>query len=241
MYTYNNTAEIFYDAGNKSSYPENGTTLTNIGTLGNIAGTLGTLSGVTYESGIARGVFNFSGNTFANVRNKITFDTFDFGNEMTTTAWIYPRDNEHNDYFITLMSNAVQNSSSPGFKMVWRLNYNEINAYSNQMLFENAGASGGSTRFTSSQPIIGNTWQHIAYKFDKTNRKISFYHNGVLLGAEQITSVGVITNQPWVIGSFVDDAYFMNANLGEFRVYKSLRNDAAILDEYNNTKSRYGL
>jgi len=33
----------------------------------------------------------------------------------------------------------------------------------------------------------------------------------------------------------------MDANLGQFRIYKSLRTTSEILDEYNNTKSRYGL
>jgi hypothetical protein len=239
--TYNNTAEIYYDAANALSY-SGGTTLTNIGILGNVSGTLGTISGATFESGIARGVFNFSGNTATNLRNKITFDTFDFGNVMTTTAWIYPRSHINNDYFITLMSNAMQSSSTSGFKMMWKLDHvNNIDAYSNRMLFENGGSGSGQTLYTGAQPIIENVWQHIVYKFDRTNRKISYYHNGILLGAEQTTTSGVTTNQIWTIGSFTDDAFFMNANLGQFRVYKTLRSDADILDEYNTTKSRYGL
>jgi len=248
MYMYDNTAEIFYDAANVSSY-SGGTTLRNIGTLGNVSGTLGTLSGVTYESGIGNGVFSFSGNTFITpITNKIVFDTFDFGNFITTTAWIYPRKpiTPDNDPINTLMSNANSSAANIGFKLGWRLDNDTTWLPSNigRMLIEDGGTninstSCNNTRFSATQPITENTWQHIAYKFDKINGKISFYKNGILLGVEQVTCLSVGTNQPWVIGSMLNNQYFMNANLGEFRVYKTLRSDLDITAEYDNTKSRY--
>ena len=49
-YVYTNTANLYYDAGNPSSYPGSGTTLFNIGTDGPASGTQGTIAGVTYET-----------------------------------------------------------------------------------------------------------------------------------------------------------------------------------------------
>jgi len=228
---YTNTAAIYYDPGNTSSYPGTGTVLTNIGTDGNVAGTSGTLSGVEYESATAQGVFNFDG-----VLDKISFSSYNFGNTITTTAWVYPR----TEFSINcLMSNCGANTATNGFKMAWN-NWNTTNL---AMTFEGGNGSSGGTQSTAINTITENQWQHIAYVFDKTNRTIKFYKNGTEVatasGGTPVANIG--TNQTWFIGSIGGSSFFMDANLGQFRIYKSLRTTSEILDEYNNTKSRYGL
>jgi len=229
--SYTNTAAIYYDPGNTSSYPGTGTVLTNIGTDGNVSGTSGTLSGVAYESATAQGVFNFDGGT-----DKISFNSYNFGNTITTTAWVYPR----TEYSInTLMSNCGANTATNGFKMAW----NNWETTNRTMNFEAGNGSAGGTQSTAINTITENQWQHIAYVFDKTNRTIKFYKNGTEIatasGGTPVANIG--TNQTWFIGSIGGNSYFMDANLGQFRIYKSLRTTSEILDEYNNTKSRYGL
>lgn len=228
---YTNTAAIYYDPGNTSSYVGTGTTLTNIGTDGNVSGTTGTLSGVVYESATAQGVFNFDGGS-----DKITFNSYNFGNSITTTAWIYPR----NEVSINcLMSNCGANTNTNGFKMGWN-NWTTTNLTMN---FEAGNGSAGGTQSTATNTIVENEWQHIAYVFDKTNQTIKFYRNGseiaTATGGSPVSNIG--TNQSWWIGSIGGSAYYMDANMGQFRIYKSLRSTSDISDEYNNTKSRYGL
>lgn len=228
---YTNTAAIYYNPSDTSSYVGTGTTLTNIGTDGDISGTNGTLSGVVYESATAGGVFNFDGGS-----DKISFSSYNFGNTITTTAWIYPR----NEYSINnLMSNCGANTTTNGFKMSW----NGWNTTNLNMNFEAGNGSSGGTKVTSTNTIVENEWQHICYVFDKINRTIKFYRNGNEVVASGGTDpvANISTNQSWWIGSIGGSSYFMDANLGEFRVYKTLRNSSDILDEYNNTKSRYGL
>lgn len=228
---YTNTAEIYFDPGNTSSYPGSGTSLTNIGTEGNVAGTLGTLSGVVYESSIAGGVFNFDGGT-----DRISFNTYNFGDTITVTAWVYPRNEPSIN---NLVSNAASNTSTNGFKMSWNAwtttNYN--------MNFEAGNGTSGGTQATAINTIVESTWQHIGYAFDKVNRTIKFYRNGSEVaqsgGGTPVANIGM--NQTWWIGAIGGNSYQMDANLGELRIYKSLRSASNILDEYENTKSRYGL
>ncbi len=227
---YSNSAAIYYDPGNSSSYAGSGTTLTNIGTDGNVSGTSGTLSGVSYESGTAGGAFNFDGGT-----DKITFGQYNFGTAMTVTSWLYPR----NEYSInTIIANSGANQATNGFRIGW----NSWNTSNLNLVFEAGNGSAGGAQVTANNVVVNNTWQHIAYVFNQAGRTIAFYKNGVAQSTSgtPVASVGM-NNTNWWIGSIGGNSYYMNGNLGQFRVYKSLRTAGEILDEYNNTKSRYGL
>ncbi len=227
---YTNTAAIYYDPGNISSYSGSGTTLINIGTDGNVTGTSGTLSGVVYESGTSGGIFNFDG-----VTDKITFNQYNFGTTITITAWVYPR----NEYSInTVISNSGANQATNGFRIGW----NSWNTTNLNLVFEAGNGSAGGAQVSANNVITNNTWQHIAYVFDQVNRTIKFYKNGVeqSTSGTPVASVGM-NNTNWWIGSIGGSSYYMNANLGQFRVYKSLRSASDILTEYTSTKARYGL
>lgn len=227
---YTNTAAIYYDPGNSSSYSGSGTTLINIGTEGNVTGTSGTLSGVAYESATAGGTFNFDGGS-----DKITFNQYNFGTTITITAWLYPR----NEFSInTVISNSGANLATNGFRIGW----NGWNTSNLALLFEAGNGSTGGAQLTANDTVTNNTWQHIAYVFDQANRTIKFYKNGVEQSTTgtPVASIGM-NNTNWWIGAIGGNSYYMNANLGQFRVYKSLRSVSDILAEYNATKTRYGL
>lgn len=221
-------SSIYYDPGNLLSYPGTGTTLINIGTDGNVSGTLGTLSGVVYESGIAGGVFNFDGGS-----DRITFGSYDFGNQITVTAWVYPRNEASIN---TLMSNAFAGLSTNGFKLEW----NNWQTTDLRMLIEAGNGSSGNV-IQSTNPIISeNSWQFLTYVVDFTTPSGLLYQNGINISTSGGIVSGISTSADWNIGSMMG-AYYMNANLGEFKLFKSLLSPSEILDEFNNTKSRYGL
>ena len=227
-----NTAQIYYDPGNSSSYSGSGTTLTNIGTLGSITGTLGTLSGVAYNSGVSSGVFDFDG-----VSDKITFGQYNFGNTITVNVWVYPR----TEYSINcLISNCAANTSTNGFKMSWN-NWNSTNYTLN---FEAGNGSSGNTTSTGDNIVVASTWQMITFVFDKTTPSIKFYKNGVEIatasGGSPVANIGM-NNTNWWMGSIGGNSYYMNAYMGQFKVWTSLRTISEVLSEYNDSKSRYGL
>jgi len=227
-----NTAQIYYDPGNSSSYSGSGTTLTNIGTLGNITGTLGTLSGVAYNSGVSSGVFDFDG-----VSDKITFGQYNFGNTITVNAWIYPR----TEFSINcLISNCAANTSTNGFKMSWN-NWESTNYTLN---FEAGNGSSGNTTSTGVNIVVVSVWQMITFVFDKTTPSIKFYKNGVEIatasGGSPVANIGM-NNTNWWMGTIGGNSYYMDAYMGQFKVWTSLRTISEVLSEYNDSKSRYGL
>ena len=227
-----NTAQIYYDPGNSSSYSGSGTTLTNIGTLGNVTGTLGTLSGVAYNSGVSSGVFDFDG-----VSDKITFGQYNFGNTITVNVWIYPR----TEFSINcLISNCAANTNTNGFKMSWN-NWNSTNYTLN---FEAGNGSSGNTTSTGDNIVVASTWQMITFVFNKTTPSIKFYKNGVEIatasGGSPVANIGM-NNTNWWMGSIGGNSYYMNAYMGQFKVWTSLRTISEVLSEYNDSKSRYGL
>lgn len=228
---YVNTANIYYDPGDSSSYSGSGTSLINIGTDGNVTGTSGTLSGVTYEAGTASGTFNFDGGT-----DKITFGQYNFGDDFTFTAWVYPRA----EYSINcLASNCGANTATAGFKLGW----NNWNTQNLRMNIEAGNGSSGGTVSTSTSVITENVWQHIAYVINRGSQSYRFYVNGVEQGNNGILLPNnfAINNANWWMGSIGGNSYYMDANVGQFRVYKSLRSTSELFEEYNATKTRYGL
>ena len=85
--------------------------------------------------------------------------------------------------------------------------------------------------------------KHIGYVFDQANRIVIFFKNGVPI--DMLTSVTPVanigTNQAFNIGGYIGGSYTMNANLGYIKVFNTLLNASQILDDYNNTKSQFGL
>ena len=230
-YVYTNTANLYYDAGNPSSYPGSGTTLFNIGTDGPASGTQGTIAGVTYEPSIANGVFNFDG-----IADDINFDVYNFTDDFTITAWVYPR----SEFSINcLISNVGANVNVAGFKVGW----NNWNTQNGRMNLEAGNGNAGGTVSTTSQAVTENVWQLLTYRIDRSNQTYTFFVNGVEQANNGITVPTNFATQTlrWYIGAIGGNSYFMNANLGELRVYKNLRSNSQITEEFDATKTRYGL
>jgi hypothetical protein len=224
--------QFHYDPGNTSSYSGTGTALSNIGLIGNVTGASGTLSGVVYDAATAGGVFNFDG-----ASDTITFGQYNFGNTITVNAWVYPRTEASIN---TLMSNAVANTNTNGFKMAWN-NWTTVNYTMN---FEAGNGSAGATASTANNVVSVNTWQMLTFVFNKTTPSIKFYKNGTEIatasGGAPVANIGT-NNSNWWMGSIGGNSYQMNANMGLYKIWTSNLTTADILAEYNDTKSRYGL
>jgi hypothetical protein len=190
----------------------------------------GTLSNVSYNSGIAGGVFDFPGS------GNITFGTYDFGNLITVCAWVYPRAKASLNGLIATAPGG--GGSTNGFKWAWNNFSTSDRAICSEM-------ANGTNMFKPST-VVGiitlGVWQHIAYVYSKVNNTLVFYKNGV---AQAVTGIAcppnVRTNFNFKIGSFVEGAYGMNAQLGYLKVFGATLNATDIFNDYNTTKSRFGL
>ncbi len=224
------TAIIYYDPAQTASYPGSGTSLSNIGTAGAATGTTGTISGVSYNSGVAGGVFDFDGGS-----DVITFGQYNFPATMTVMAWVYPR----SEFSInTVMSNAGANLATNGFKLYW----NNWQTQERQVGVEAGNGSTGNAIYTPNNTIVENSWQMLTWAINFNTPAVTIYKN---ITSQSLTGVIVSSisrnNANWWLGAIGGSSYQMDAYLGEFKIWDSTLTLAQITTEYNASKARYGL
>lgn len=223
---------LMYDPNAVSSYSGTGSTVANIGSYGALSGTK--TAGVTWVDGVglSRKVFDFNG-----AATYILYGAFDFGASFTISAWVYPRD----QFSINgLLANVGPNVNTQGFKVGW----NSWQSTDKRMLFE-AGGPGPvwGVPTSAENTIVLNQWQYITYAFNKTDRRMIFYRNGVPVDTADISTVaGVVTSTAnFSIGSYLGGSYAMDAQLGVLKVFNSTFDAAQVLADFNATKSLFGL
>jgi len=216
----------------------------NSGTAGTMDGTIG--SGVTYNSGVVGGILDFHGALNSiNPQNGIVFPQYNFGSAFTVCTWIYPRARiPGNNTINGILTNVGANNYPSGFKMGWNT-WSSNQTTDNRVVFMEAGnGSSGGANFTVANGITYSTWQHIAYVFDQANARIIFFVNGIAVAMQTsispVPNVGT-NNASFVIGTFVGGSYPMNAQLSTLKVFGYLLNATDIYNDYNTTKSRFGL
>jgi len=238
---------LLYDPNNSSSYSGTGTVVTNIGNYGTMTGTKSSDVGWVDGNGAAsaRKVFNFVNGPNSSTTSYITYGAFDFGSNFTISAWVYPvNNNGSTSYNINgILSNVGAGANTSGFKVAWNgwLSSNLI------MLLE---AGGGApitwgTNSSANNTVTVGAWQYLTYAFDKSNRRIIFYKNGVPTtqsGAGITTTANIDTSNPsFFIGAYVGPSYGMRGQLGLIKVFNSTLNAAQVLTDFNNTKADFGL
>jgi hypothetical protein len=223
------TAQLYYDPSNRSSYSGSGPIISNVGSYGSLDGTFN--GGVSYISGTASGVLDFNG-----TNGYISFLTYNFGNTITITGWVYPRSTSNIN---TLLANTTANQTPSGFKTAW----NWWQANSRVLYLEAGNGTAGGARHTVEDIITYNAWQHIAYILDRVNQKILFLLNGVPV--DMSTDINTVANygvnQAFNIGAMIGSSYHMNAQLGYVKVFNTLLDVNQIYADYNTSKSRFGL
>lgn len=196
----------------------------------------GTLTNVTYNLGIAGGVFDFPGNGYIN------FGTYNFGNLISVCAWIYPRTKSNLNGLLSTRGSG--GGGIGGFTFGW----NNYNSPIDRALCAEM-ANGSPLNQMDKPSTVGGIiiysppeWQHVAYVYSKVTNTLIFYKNGV---AQTVTGIAcplnVITNKDFNIGALQDRSFGMNAQLGYLKVFGDTLNATDIYNDYNTTKSRFGL
>jgi hypothetical protein len=217
---------VYLDAGNPSSYPGSGTTWTDL--TGN--GYNGMLSGATFnpENG---GSISFSGTN--RVSLGLIPTALRFTNNLTINIWL-------------------KFNSLTGFQTI--ISCNENSGYGIAANYTSPGKV--ETRFwinNSFSPTVGQvitdynttSWYNITTTFNGS--VINFYRNGVLI--QSASDVGNITYpeplQPLLIGAnprgLNGVQYNFKGRIAQVLIYNGALSAAEILQNYNDTKGRYGL
>lgn len=220
------------DASRKSSYPNTGTTWYDISGSGN-NGTM--VNGVAYGS-TASGVMSFDGvNDYVNIG---TSANLRFTKNFTINIWF--KFNTKSG-----VQTLISNNESGGYGII--SNYNSEG-------FVGTAASRIVTFYhiNGTYYLVGdslnnytiNTWYNITTTYD--GNTIKYFRNGVLIDSYSVAGSITITSEPLVIGcnpnsSGTNFSDFFNGDLGQTMIYNRVLSSTEITQNFNATKSRFGL
>lgn len=210
---------LCFDAANIKSYPGSGTSWFDLSGKGN-TGTL--TNGPTYSSADG-GTIVFDGTNDKVVTTSISFTNYTF------------------DFFAKPIGNTLAGSTG----------YNTLAGYSStrRLLWDAIGNFGepghllaqvGSGNIISSFPATRNVWNHIAFTYNSSNITATWYINGVSAGSSSAAAQGTWNSQIH-IGNYNANAYWMNGNISIVRIYNRALSATEISQNFNATRSRYGI
>ena len=213
------------DAGDRNSYPGSGTTWRDLSGNNN-NGTL--TNGPTFNSAnLGSIVFDgvddyvltpYSGSATSNYTFVVWYNPL---SNVNTYALTRGRDGNGNGWSLTLGSD---NSSG--------------NRYRAGVVKTDGGTVGYVTYSTGS--MVLNQWVHLTGVWISGN-SINLYVNGVFQSSVSITGTTLRTsNDGWVLGSIATSIYSA-LQAASAQVYNRVLTQAEILQNYNATKTRFGL
>ena len=231
------------DAGRKSSYPNTGTTWFDISGNANN----GTLTNGPIFGTANGGVITFDGvNDYVQMSNTLTLGT----NQFTIEFWInnkynYTSGNLKN----TILSNYLDYASSWNTYLYIGIYYGtnggdfgSFNSNGDIYLINSVGNFIMNSSNTGKINITNNQWTHVC--FVRNGNDVSTYKNGVKLAT--INNVSTANNnysgsRSFKIGGGVSNTQNHFGDLSNNRIYNTALTDVEVLQNFNATKSRFGL
>jgi hypothetical protein len=216
-----------YDISNSSSYPGSGTKITDLQANSNAT----TFNSPTYTS--SDGAYL----TFDGSNQYFTTDTA-LGSKLNPAnsskiisifVWVYPMDNG------VIVSEIGQTTPNSGW------HDSQIEMVSGTLRFS-VWSNGTGFASTISTPL--NNWYYVGFTYDGTNLR------GYVNGSLAVTSGTISRSTPgaslyYAIAhadfTSLGDGNFSNMRFGGMQVYNTALSTNDVLDNYNATKSRFGL
>ena len=221
------------DAGNKNSYPGSGTTWTDLSGNGN-NGTL--TNGPTFDSA------NGGSIVFDGTDDFVLDSTVPNFNVGCIDIWLRPS-SLINAAFVG--SSLVQLKNAATTNNFWYIGFGNItNLLTNEYI---TIVDGGSNRLgvTDGGSLTANTWVNIVVNWESSTYKI--YVNNVVKTTSSAGTISQLTvpNQ-YILGALRDtssSAYsgFFTGNISTVKFYNRTLTSTELLQNYNGTKSRFGL
>lgn len=216
---------LYYDPANSSSYPGTGTTVNSLATP-NLPGTM---SNITYTSPY----FSYNG-TSSQISVADNSALEPGSGDWTMEAWVYLSNNVGGKTILGRFNNGG-GSADVSYSM----------RISNANAFAQMGDGSGNYINSTSYIMSLNTWTHIMYVWKNiATNTLETYINGASIGSvsHSLSSILNSTN-PLYIGSYNGGEYsqWMNGRVGVTRLYNRALSAAEVAQNYNATKSKYGL
>ena len=217
------------DAGNKKSYPGSGTTWTDLSGQGNNA-TLTNMSATPLDSGNG-GSLVFDG---ANDYTKITHNsTIDFTtNSFSIHAWIRTHQLGSTRFIIGKGSGNSINSSTA---------YNLYLGNTGTTWLFGVWDGSGNISTGSTDYVVINTWVNLCGVYDSINGNQKLYTNGKLVDTDIRTVDSISTTNDLYIGAGAQGTGVWDGNISQVQIYNRALTAQEVQQNYNATKSRFGL
>lgn len=234
---------LYFDGANPRSYVSPLTTVDNL-----VFDETGTLdNGVTYNTN-NKGFFTLDG-----TNDKISFGTrlsslnltFPFSIDLWIKVDALGNTTTNRGIFST--SNVPTVSAYYGVAIALGSNYNGSGNYKVALNVGNgvsAGTTGRRTLITTNEVLIGNTWCHLVGTID-TGPTFKIYVNGVEATGTVSGTGGGLT---WGSGTLTEvgpssGGYnnYLNGSVANLKFYNKLLSQADVLNNFNVTRSRFGV
>ena len=216
------------DAANTRSYPGSGNTWSD---LTDNARNLTLLNTPTYSSSSPGYI------TFASASSQYgTFGSPSNISNFTVEAWVYFNSLPAVNAVPTIVTQTYPGLNS---RINFSLGFNGVNgtgAYDGKL---NGGFYDGTWRLTGGFTPVINTWYYTAVTYDGTT--VTQYSNGASQSTLNYIGTPTGSGSSSIIMKRWDTAEFINGRLSQVRLYSRSLSAAEILDNYNSSKSRYGL
>lgn len=215
---------VCLDAANTKCYPGSGTTMTDLTGRGN-TGTL--TNGPTFNSANGGSIVLDGTNDYING----TDISSTFTGNMTAEAWI--KVNVASGDWVRIVGTGGNNSTNRTFGLWYHIDQ--------KLLWQRYGGSGGGSDpaiFPNSPVLTVGSWHHVAATTSGSSHVL--YLNGNQIGTATAAGSWAASTENITIGySLFHSAG--NANIGIVRLYNVGLTAQQILENYNATRSRYGI
>ena len=220
------------DAANKKSYPGSGITITDIGGNEN-TGTL--TNGPTFDSGDGGSIVFDDINDYITFGNTSTLN-FEWNDPHSIEVWL-KRSNSSNSYIVG------KNESSGNYRGT-EFTFNSVNAV--QYVIRNTNSTSNRLFSRTSGTYNDGLWHQFVVTYDgsgtaggigiyvDTVSDVIIVNNGNITGGTTSTANAVIGARNGVANDF-------GGNIASVKYYNKVLTSAEILQNYNATKSRFGL
>ena len=219
--TVTNGLVLSLDAANNKSYPKSGTTWSDLSGNGN-NGTL--TNGPTFNAGNQGGIVFDGSDDYVNISNTSILNN----SSQTINIWFL---------YTSIPGNGV--SVIGKHDSVGSQNGYNIGLYGG-VVFCQFKPSSNTDAGSVSTDMSANTWTFITLKFT-IGSTLTLYKNGNKISTNALSSVSM-TSQPIRIGRSVDTYWSaLPGRVASVQIYSRELSDDEVLQNYNATKSRFGL
>lgn len=225
---------LWLDAGQYASYPETGSTWTDLSGRGN-HGTL-----VSSPSFNISGYFNFNYTALSQISVGSTSDLqFLNRNPYTLEAWVYPTRNPGTNNWTGIVDRESLFPAVGGVRDGYNLFFLGSATTTTYFTTERfTSGLGTAVSYTIDQSLSVNAWQHIVATYDGTTLRL--YHNGSSVGTPA-TSTGNISNNVKSLNIAVRGNNFFDGNISNIRIYNKTLTVEEINKNFNALRGRYNI